>query len=134
MPLASVTIARWMMPLVRVGAVVPNVILLVELLKVWVLLKFRMLPPPTVAMLAKVTVAAAAPALFSVMVLPPQVEVSAPKDKLEAAAPLAVKAKLPLFSVIVRAVPPMRVKAVPVSSTLSKALFWTVIFPVVAVN
>ena len=37
-PEASVMTARWMRPLVSVGAVVPKVTLLVELLKVWPLL------------------------------------------------------------------------------------------------
>ena len=84
--------------------------------------------------LAKVSVALAAPALFRVMVLPPQVEVRAPNWRAEAAAPFAVKVKFPLRSSIVRTVPPMRVVAVPVSSTFSRPLFWTVMAPAVPVR
>ena len=108
-----------------VGTVVPKVTLLVELLKVWLLLSCSTEPPLTAleAMLAKVSVALAAPALFRVIVLPPHVDVRAPNWRADAAVPFAVKVKFPFTRFIVRAVPPIRVVAVPVSSTFSKALF-----------
>ena len=119
-----------------VGTVVPKVTLLVELLKVWLLLSCSTEPPWAALdfMLAKVSVALAAPALFSVMVLPPQVEVSSPNCRAEADVPFATKVKLPFARFMVRAVPPIRVVAVPVSSTFSNALFWTVMSPVVALK
>ena len=86
------------------------------------------------AMLANVRVAAAVPALLSVIVLPPQVEVRAPNWRAEAAVPFATKVKFPFARFMVRAVPPMRVVAVPVSSTFNSALFWTVMLPVVALK
>ena len=113
------------MPLVRVGEVVPNTRRLVVELNVCELSKRSTDPPLTTleAMLANVSVALAAPPLLSVMVLPPQVEVRAPNCRAEGAAPFAVKVKFPFTRFIVRAVPPIRVVAVPVSSTFSRALF-----------
>ena len=123
-PEASVMTARWMSPLVSVGPVVPKVTLLVELLKVWLLLSRSTEPPLTalVVMLAKVSVALAAPALFRVIVLPPQVEVSTPNWRAEADVPFATKVKFPFTRFMVRVVPPMRVSTAAVSSTFSRAL------------
>ena len=105
---------------------------LVEGPKAWVLTNVSTEPPLTTldAMLAKVSVASAAPALFSVMVLPPQVEVRAPNCRAEAAVPFATKVKLPFAKVIVRAVPPMRVSTPAVSSTFNRALLLMTMLPV----
>ena len=66
--------------------------------------------------------------------LPPHVDVRAPNWRADAAVPFAIKVKLPFSNFMVRVVPPMRVVAVPVSSTLSSALFWTVMSPAVALK
>ena len=66
--------------------------------------------------------------------LPPHVDVRAPNWRADAAVPFAVKVKFPLRRSTVRDVPPMRVVAVPVSSTFSRPLFWTMTLPEVPVK
>ena len=105
-PPASVTTARGMRPLERVGNVV-RLIRLVVPLNVWALLKVRTEPPATrAAALPKVSVALLVPgALLSVMVLAPWEEVSVPSVSEEFAPPLAVYWKVPPCIVRPRAVP-----------------------------
>ena len=88
-PVESAMTARLMIPFTRVGAVVNTKERVVEL-KAPLLEKVRIEPPPIAAKLAKVRVALAAPALFNVTVLAPQLEVSVPKAWVEAELPLPV--------------------------------------------
>ena len=134
-PLASTTTILWMRLLVSVGAVV-TISRFVAVPKACALLRRSTEPPATtlLARLANVRVAAAVPALLSVMVFPPCDDVRAPNWRAEAAVPLATKVKLPFTRFMERVAPPIRVVAVPVSSTFNNALFWTVMFPPVALK
>ena len=131
-PVESAMTTRVMIPFTRVGAAV-NTTERVVALKAPLLEKVSTEPPPIAARLAKVRVALAAPALFRVTRFPPQDEPSAPKLKAEAEVPLPVKAKFPVTRVNARPAP-IRVRTLPVSSTPSKALLWTVMAPDVPVS
>jgi hypothetical protein len=72
--------------------------------------------------------------LFNFNVLPPHVDPNPPNVSADAAVPFAVKSNVPDASVNVRAVPPNRVRCVPVSSTCNTAPFCTTRFPVAPVN